>query len=919
MRMELECIFCKLKEDNVFHYGKIFHREKFSLHYYCMLFSSGLVQRGKTDKDGILGFLPGDILREVRRGKRLKCSYCRKCGATVGCCYNKCRKVFHFPCGLQNGSLSQFFGRFNSYCEEHRPRQKVWEENGKQSKGSELMCPICLYPVKNRDSNYVLIAPCCKSSWFHRNCLQRQALSAGYFFKCPLCNNKELFQMEMLKYGIHVPEQDASWELEQNAFQDLLVRYCHCDAPQCICPKGRNFNLKGSEWEIQVCRSCGSQGYHILCRKPMSQKSYWECEECLAVSKRLKQRWSVTTPNKMHDDSSKLEDVRVEDSSSEAVNLSKLVSSGKKKRKSEKTILLEKDSTEVKVSKNEIKEQTTPFEFVRGGEKMNMHKLKSVSLEGLLHSYHGNDTVLPLQDDSTNKRTEVTKSVSLLPEERKSEILKVSNKVINSDKHNEHETLWKNSSNMFIGKSDSLQKFHNTKKDFNSISLDSDPPIFFQVSRGINPDTYRLEVFMKRGDDLPPVKLGFRNLSVPSSHNNQAQKQLSVVTLEQLLNDSFETSQEDLQVSCAVPSKKCTFSNNDNQFKEFCSSKNKEHCQDSTSQKASKLQDSMCDQEVPHKISSPTTNKMYIRSKQTARKSLSKHSRKQDVYKKSDAVSAISSNIPSSCQTTELNTNHNIRMQECCSSKELSPVMDKSSGSENLSKDAAVNRISDAGFTLGNGDKTDCSYTSSPQRMPTNFPLTANKTTVSGKNNQVSAAYDKHQLFMRSQEISTIHSENVNEQVTKTNKVDTEITDKSINQKDSLSFVANYHTGGIQLITKPQEISIIQPENETQQVAEVDNEDLQVIIPEDINLIHPVQENEIENMEIQITNVHSLTNVSEDMAELGQMIEDNSNGRQIEESRAPNPRDLRTPSPPVFEISSSDESDCVILSDSKDV
>ncbi|XP_076306350.1 uncharacterized protein LOC143222967 isoform X10 [Tachypleus tridentatus] len=828
-----------------------------------MLFSSGLVQRGKTDKDGILGFLPGDILREVRRGKRLKCSYCRKCGATVGCCYNKCRKVFHFPCGLQNGSLSQFFGRFNSYCEEHRPRQKVWEENGKQSKGSELMCPICLYPVKNRDSNYVLIAPCCKSSWFHRNCLQRQALSAGYFFKCPLCNNKELFQMEMLKYGIHVPEQDASWELEQNAFQDLLVRYCHCDAPQCICPKGRNFNLKGSEWEIQVCRSCGSQGYHILCRKPMSQKSYWECEECLAVSKRLKQRWSVTTPNKMHDDSSKLEDVRVEDSSSEAVNLSKLVSSGKKKRKSEKTILLEKDSTEVKVSKNEIKEQTTPFEFVRGGEKMNMHKLKSVSLEGLLHSYHGNDTVLPLQDDSTNKRTEVTKSVSLLPEERKSEILK--------------------------------------------------------VSRGINPDTYRLEVFMKRGDDLPPVKLGFRNLSVPSSHNNQAQKQLSVVTLEQLLNDSFETSQEDLQVSCAVPSKKCTFSNNDNQFKEFCSSKNKEHCQDSTSQKASKLQDSMCDQEVPHKISSPTTNKMYIRSKQTARKSLSKHSRKQDVYKKSDAVSAISSNIPSSCQTTELNTNHNIRMQECCSSKELSPVMDKSSGSENLSKDAAVNRISDAGFTLGNGDKTDCSYTSSPQRMPTNFPLTANKTTVSGKNNQVSAAYDKHQLFMRSQEISTIHSENVNEQVTKTNKVDTEITDKSINQKDSLSFVANYHTGGIQLITKPQEISIIQPENETQQVAEVDNEDLQVIIPEDINLIHPVQENEIENMEIQITNVHSLTNVSEDMAELGQMIEDNSNGRQIEESRAPNPRDLRTPSPPVFEISSSDESDCVILSDSKDV
>lgn len=36
---------------------------------------------------------------------------------------------------------------------------------------------------------------------------QQLALSAGYFFKCPLCNNKKDFQTAMLEYGIFVPSQ----------------------------------------------------------------------------------------------------------------------------------------------------------------------------------------------------------------------------------------------------------------------------------------------------------------------------------------------------------------------------------------------------------------------------------------------------------------------------------------------------------------------------------------------------------------------------------------------------------------------------------------------------------------------------------------------------------------------------------------
>lgn len=35
--------------------------------------------------------------------------------------------------------------------------------------------------------------------------------------------------------------RDASWELEPNAFQELLYRHDRCDAVTCLCPKGRTY------------------------------------------------------------------------------------------------------------------------------------------------------------------------------------------------------------------------------------------------------------------------------------------------------------------------------------------------------------------------------------------------------------------------------------------------------------------------------------------------------------------------------------------------------------------------------------------------------------------------------------------------------------------------------------------------------
>ena len=76
------------------------------------------------------------------------------------------------------------------------------------------------------------------------------AHSAGYFFKCPMCNNKETFEAEMKLFGVYIPEQDASWEREGDIFDGIYERHGHCDADQCTCPDGRRFDEDYTIWEI---------------------------------------------------------------------------------------------------------------------------------------------------------------------------------------------------------------------------------------------------------------------------------------------------------------------------------------------------------------------------------------------------------------------------------------------------------------------------------------------------------------------------------------------------------------------------------------------------------------------------------------------------------------------------------------------
>lgn len=279
------CVFCE--QGDICHetYGRLLSKAGITAHYFCMLFSSGLSQNGKSEKEGILGFLPSDIVKEVKRGSKLRCSYCKKVGATIGCVIRNCKKMFHLGCGRTNKAMHQFFGTFSSFCPAHRMQQNVPSDDD-----PSIVCSICMNTVTAAPSCDTLRAPCCRKYWYHRDCVQRYATSAGlYFFKCPLCNNKDEFQDEMLNMGIYIPDQDASWEKEPHAFQELLERYSHCDAPVCKCVEGRKYDKEGSKWEIILCDFCGSHGAHVACNHMEKLGKNDICHGCKEVDERTRE------------------------------------------------------------------------------------------------------------------------------------------------------------------------------------------------------------------------------------------------------------------------------------------------------------------------------------------------------------------------------------------------------------------------------------------------------------------------------------------------------------------------------------------------------------------------------------------------------------------------------------------------------
>jgi len=274
-----ECCFCHGNGNEIC--GTFFQDKtnNIAAHQFCLLFSAGLPQAG-DDEEGFEGFILKDIQKECQRASKLTCRFCEKPGASSGCCVKTCRTTYHFKCGLEANVQFVYANTFDTYCDVHRSCQDLNYLNNES-----VVCPVCLDDIDQPDPFTIIKTPCCKNVFVHRECVQRQAYASGYFFKCPTCNNQEAFQNEMVKYGVYIPQRDATWE-ENNAFADLLIQYDRCDNKSCLCPDGVTHisEEEDTDWELLRCYHCGQGAVHRKCLGDYVIPKYeYICSDCNEV------------------------------------------------------------------------------------------------------------------------------------------------------------------------------------------------------------------------------------------------------------------------------------------------------------------------------------------------------------------------------------------------------------------------------------------------------------------------------------------------------------------------------------------------------------------------------------------------------------------------------------------------------------
>ncbi|NXX72013.1 G2E3 ligase, partial [Spizella passerina] len=130
-----------------------------------------------------------------------ECFVCGQSGAAITCWETACGRSFHLPCAARGHCITQYFGQYRSFCFEHRPQQSVLAA---PEAGIERL--ICMDPVDSQRSYRTMVCPACEHAWFHRACIQGQAMRAGSSsFQCPLCRDRDAFFLEMFFMGIRIP------------------------------------------------------------------------------------------------------------------------------------------------------------------------------------------------------------------------------------------------------------------------------------------------------------------------------------------------------------------------------------------------------------------------------------------------------------------------------------------------------------------------------------------------------------------------------------------------------------------------------------------------------------------------------------------------------------------------------------------
>ncbi|KAM5311137.1 PHD finger protein 11 isoform 1-T2 [Glossophaga mutica] len=116
------CALCpKDLECSVLYFAR---SENIAAHENCLLYSSALVECEAHDPcNHDRSFDVEAVKKEIRRGRKLKCTFCGKRGATVGCDKKACAKNYHFFCAKNDHAVlhTGSEGIYKVFCQQHAP------------------------------------------------------------------------------------------------------------------------------------------------------------------------------------------------------------------------------------------------------------------------------------------------------------------------------------------------------------------------------------------------------------------------------------------------------------------------------------------------------------------------------------------------------------------------------------------------------------------------------------------------------------------------------------------------------------------------------------------------------------------------------------------------------------------------------
>ncbi|XP_006879660.1 PREDICTED: PHD finger protein 11 [Elephantulus edwardii] len=132
------CAFCPKGHDySVLYFAPT---KNIAAHENCLLYSSALVECEDHDSfNHDRNFDVQSVKKEIQRGKKLKCTFCKERGATVGCDEKRCTKNYHFFCAKSDHAVplsDNAKGTYKVFCREHAFKLPAITPSGKFPKFS---------------------------------------------------------------------------------------------------------------------------------------------------------------------------------------------------------------------------------------------------------------------------------------------------------------------------------------------------------------------------------------------------------------------------------------------------------------------------------------------------------------------------------------------------------------------------------------------------------------------------------------------------------------------------------------------------------------------------------------------------------------------------------------------------------------